>query len=104
MMRTDVNPVIDKAITLTQITKSLYSLPLRYGQNYNFAITHAFYASIGTDPLKIVAVRTPQFGFQAPIKKEFVSFPNVFGTSDKGIEQLKFTAHKSKKPKVHKQQ
>ncbi|KAI7940347.1 hypothetical protein MJO28_013999 [Puccinia striiformis f. sp. tritici] len=38
-MRTDVNPVIDKAITLTQITKSLYSLPLRYGQNYNFAIT-----------------------------------------------------------------
>ncbi|KAI7940348.1 hypothetical protein MJO28_014000 [Puccinia striiformis f. sp. tritici] len=47
---------------------------------------------------------TPQFGFQAPIKKEFVPFPNVFVTSGKGIEQLKFTAHKSKKPKVHKQQ
>ncbi|POW06059.1 hypothetical protein PSTT_09314, partial [Puccinia striiformis] len=184
--RTDVNPAIDKATTLTGITtwyqtirldskaplvlthgylltcmevpasdnsqtvrvrdyktKTLYSLPLKYDQNYNFAITVDWtantltvYASVGIDPLKMVAgpmpndpkamspefklkgeyhiqlikfpladakdpvdkrSDTPHFGFQEPIKKEHVSFSNVFVTSGKEIEQPKFTSPKNKK-------
>ncbi|KAH9443732.1 hypothetical protein Pst134EA_025495 [Puccinia striiformis f. sp. tritici] len=124
-------------------TKTLYSLPLKYDQNYNFAITVDWtantltvYASVGIDPLKMVAgpmpndpkamspefklkgeyhiqlikfpladakdpvdkrSDTPHFGFQEPIKKEHVSFSNVFVTSGKEIEQPKFTSPKNKK-------
>ncbi|KAI9599902.1 hypothetical protein KEM48_000009 [Puccinia striiformis f. sp. tritici PST-130] len=120
--------------------------PLKYDQNYNFAITVdwtsnmlTIYSSIGTDPLKMaggpmpndakamspefkqkgeyhiqlikfplvdpkVPVEkrgdTPHFGIQEPIKQEHVFFSNVFVTSGKEIEQPKFSATKSKKPKA----
>ncbi|KAI9606007.1 hypothetical protein H4Q26_004379 [Puccinia striiformis f. sp. tritici PST-130] len=134
----DVNPVIDKATTLTGVTtwyqtirldskaplvlthgyllssievtntahaptsnsqtirvrdwatKTLHSLPLKYDQNYNFAVTVDWsantltvYSSIGTEPLKMVAgpvandpkAMSPEYKQKGEYHIQLIKFP-----------------------------
>ncbi|KAI9599944.1 hypothetical protein KEM48_000055 [Puccinia striiformis f. sp. tritici PST-130] len=73
-------------------SKTLHSLPLKYDQNYNFAITVdwtsnmlTIYSSIGTDPLKMAGgpmpndakAMSPEFKQKGEYHIQLIKFPLV---------------------------